>query len=132
VNVIEADLGSPEIAQAVGGGADLVVAARVLHHAPRPKSALAELAELVRPGGKLLVIDYARHEDAGMTETQADVWLGFSKGELRGFAEAAKLSEVHVRELPAGFVRQGPDSHIQWLTLLATRGARKRESKEKS
>lgn len=132
VNVLETDLGSDEILGAVGEGADLVVAARVLHHAPRPKAALAELAKLARPGGKLLVIDYARHEDTAMTETQADVWLGFSKSELRGFAEAAKLSDIHVRELPPGFVRSGPDSHIQWLTLLATRGAKKSQSKEKS
>jgi ArsR family transcriptional regulator len=133
VELIEAPIGGEAITKAVGKGADLVVAARVLHHAPRPKSALADLADLVRPGGKLLVIDYARHEDDQMSEKQADVWLGFSKSELRAFAAAAKLSDIHVRELPSGFVRSGPDSHIQWLTLLATRGAKQAsQSKEKS
>lgn len=105
---------------ALGPGADLVVAARVLHHAPRPRPALFELARLARPGGRVLVIDYARHDDDAMREAQADVWLGFSPDELRGFAEDAGLAELALGEIPP-YPRSGPDAHIGWLWVLGTR-----------
>ena len=108
----------------MGGGADLVVATRVLHHAPRPRATMQELAALARPGGKVLVIDYVRYDDERFQEQQADVWMGFSPLELRSHAEAAGLVDVSVAELPAGFVRVGPDAHLVWQSLLGTRPAK--------
>ncbi|MBI3200604.1 MAG: metalloregulator ArsR/SmtB family transcription factor [Polyangiaceae bacterium] len=121
VTLIEDQIGGERVREAVGGGADLVLAVRVLHHAPRPKAALKDLAELARPGGKVLVIDYARHEDERMSEQQADVWLGFSEQELAGFAAAAKLEHVRVGRAPEGVPRVGVDAHLPCLTLLGTR-----------
>ncbi|MEZ4221021.1 MAG: metalloregulator ArsR/SmtB family transcription factor [Polyangiaceae bacterium] len=101
--------------------ADLVVAARMLHHAPRPRSALAELARLAKPGGKVLVIDYARHEDQRLSEELADLWLGFSEAELAEFARGAGLVEVSARVIPAELVRVGPDAHLGWIFVVGTR-----------
>src|SRR6185369_14580306 len=72
VELMQAELGDVALSASVGSGADVVVAARVLHHAPLPRVALVELAALLRAGGKLLVIDYARHTDEQMAATQAD------------------------------------------------------------
>lgn len=124
VTLIEDHIAGDRVAAAVGEGADLVLAARVLHHAPRPKAALAELTRLARPGGKVLVIDYARHDDERMSEQQADVWLGFSEEELRGFARAAGLESVVTTRVPASLVRVGPDAHLPCLTLIGTRVTR--------
>jgi ArsR family transcriptional regulator len=124
VELIEDHIGGSKVKKAVGGGADLVVATRVLHHAPRPRATMQELAGLARPGGKLLVIDYVRYEDERFQEQQADVWMGFSPLELRGHAKAAGLVDVSVAELPAGFVRVGPDAHLVWQSLLGTRPAK--------
>ena len=123
VELIEDHIGGSVVLRAVGSGADLVVATRVLHHAPRPRRAMQELVRLVRPGGKLLVIDYVRYEDERFQEQQADVWMGFSPQELVGHAEAAGLVDVSVAELPPGFVRVGPDAHLAWQSLLGTRPA---------
>ncbi len=73
------------------------------------------------PGGKILVIDYARHDDERMSEQQADVWLGFSAEELESFAEAAGLQHAHVTRVPTSFARVGVDAHLPCLTLLASR-----------
>jgi DNA-binding transcriptional ArsR family regulator/SAM-dependent methyltransferase len=121
VTFVEDPISGRKVAAAVGRGADLVVAARVLHHAPRPRPALAELARLARPGGKLLVIDYARHDDERLSEQQADVWLGFSPEELKSYAEGAGLTGVSVSPIAPSFVRAGPDAHLGWLSLLGTR-----------
>ena len=71
------------------GGADVVFASRVLHHAPKPTVAMKALAHLVRPGGHIVVIDYATHEDERLRAEQADVWLGFSREELVRMAHTA-------------------------------------------
>jgi hypothetical protein len=79
----------------------------------------------------VLVIDYGRHEDASLREEQADVWMGFSEQELRGFAVQAGLVDVRVAPVAPALVRSGPDAHIGWLCLLGrrpltpTRGSRK-------
>jgi DNA-binding transcriptional ArsR family regulator/predicted O-methyltransferase YrrM len=123
VTLIEDQIGGERVAAAVGGGADLVVATRVLHHAPRPRATLQELVGLTRPGGKVLVVDYVRYDDERFQEQQADVWMGFSALELRSHAEAVGLVDVSVAELPAGFIRVGPDAHLGWQSLFGTRPA---------
>lgn len=131
VELIEAQIDGAAVGAAVGTGADLVVATRVLHHAPRPKATMAELVRLARPGGKLLVIDYARHDDERFQEQQADVWMGFSPAELESHARAAGLEDVCISEIPASFVRTGPDAHLAWLGMIGTCGSspNRRETK---
>jgi DNA-binding transcriptional ArsR family regulator len=121
VELIEDQIDGTHVRSAIGCGADLVVAVRVLHHAPRPAAALQALAALARPGGKLLLVDYARHDDERFAEQQADVWLGFAPEELASQARAAGLDDIEVFELPANFVRTGPDAHLAWLGLIGTR-----------
>ncbi len=123
VTLVEADLHDPASAARLRalGPADAVFASRVLHHAPRPAETVAHIAELVAPGGALIVLDYAAHDDELMRESQADLWLGFSPDELAGFMRAAGLSDVAVRELPAAFRGAGPDRHLSWQVVSARR-----------
>lgn len=121
VELLECDIADPRVTDRVGAGADLVVAARVLHHAPRPRPAFRELAELARPGGTVLVIDYAPHDDEHFSERLADLWLGFSEAELRSFALDAGLLDVRVTELPRELFRTGPDAHLSWIIASGTR-----------
>lgn len=92
VRLREGDIDDAGLAEDVGarGGADLVVMARVLHHAARPQDAVAAAARLLREGGHLVVVDYLPHDDEAMRE-QGDVWLGFPPPKLRGWLEAAAL-----------------------------------------
>jgi ArsR family transcriptional regulator len=83
----------------IGRGADLVVMARVLHHAARPQDAIAAATRLLRPGAHLIVVDYLPHEDEAMRE-QGDVWLGFEPAKLRGWLDAAALTIVACAPLP--------------------------------
>jgi ArsR family transcriptional regulator len=100
------------------GGADAVFASRVLHHAPRPAAALTALGKLARPGGAVIVIDYASHDDETMRE-QADLWLGFEADELRELASGAGLVESSVRRIPSSACGDGPDGHLDWQVLAA-------------
>ncbi|WP_437320501.1 ArsR/SmtB family transcription factor [Sorangium sp. So ce385] len=126
-----------EAGEAFAGGADVVFAARVLHHAPQPARAMRALVELARPaapgpgedgaharGGAVCVLDYEAHHDQALREQEADIWLGFSPDDLRRMAEEAGLSGVEIRRLPSAWQGEGPDRHLVWQLLVGWRGAR--------
>ncbi|HKY38832.1 MAG TPA: methyltransferase domain-containing protein [Polyangiaceae bacterium] len=121
VELIEAELSDSRLVGKVGNGADVVVAARVLHHAPLPRVALSELAALLRLGGKLLVIDYARHSDEQLAGAQADVWMGFEADELLTLSREAGLSEPQVFPIQQSLTAAAMDGHVGWQLLVATR-----------
>lgn len=132
----------PRDGQAVAGGADVVFAARVLHHAPQPARAMRALAALARPaapgasaeparGGAVCVLDYEAHDDQTLREQEADIWLGFAPADLRRLAEGAGLSDVSVRRLPPAWQGEGPDRHLVWQLLVGWRDARTGASPEK-
>jgi ArsR family transcriptional regulator len=127
VEILQGELDSLEVRRAAGiqdeppdavGGADAVYASRVLHHAPQPAKVVAQLASLCAPGGALVAIDYAPHDDERMRD-QADTWLGFEASELRRFARAAGLEDIQVTDIPPWLCGDGPDRHLHWQLLIA-------------
>jgi ArsR family transcriptional regulator len=92
-------LGS-ELAAEIGqrGGADIVLMARLLHHAARPDDAVARAGRLLRRGGALILVDYLPHDDESMRE-QGDVWLGFEPARLRTCLHGAGLDVVALAPL---------------------------------
>lgn len=117
------DYVSETLQAAVGdlGGADAVFASRLLHHASRPKDALRSLAALCRPGGTLLLMDYGTHHDERLREEQADLWLGFEASELAEYASKGGLEVQEVLPIPRHLRGSGPDCHLPWQLLVATR-----------
>lgn len=132
VELVVDEVGGAELSAAVarasrGRGADLVFASRVLHHARVPADALASLVELARApeggerGGAVVVLDYETHDDVGMRDREADLWLGFDPAHLVGLASAAGLGRVKVRRLPDAWRGAGPDRHLPWTSLVGFR-----------
>ncbi len=101
IRLREGDVDDPSLAEDIGprGGADLVVMARVLHHAARPQDAIASAARLLRNGGHLVIVEYLPHDDEAMRE-QGDVWLGFEPAKLRGWLAASALDVIALNPLP--------------------------------
>ena len=130
VQFLAGDLLDPAVRAAVtvAGLADAVFASRVLHHAPRPADTVRRLTRLVRPGGTLVVLDYAPHADESMREQQADLWLGFAPEELGRFATQAGLCDVGLRTIPRSFCGTGPDRHLSWQLFTARRDGAARPS----
>jgi len=62
----------------LSGGYDVVVLQMVLHYAEDPDAALAEAARVLAPGGRLIVVDLARHHRADLAERLAHRWPGFT------------------------------------------------------
>lgn len=85
------DLENPPIEDA---SVDLALFSQALHHAQKPARAIAEAARILRPGGRIIVLDLLRHDFEEARELYADVWLGFSEVELARFLKDAGFAEI--------------------------------------
>jgi ArsR family transcriptional regulator len=79
------------------GAADVALLSQALHHAAEPPRALAEARRVLAPGGRLLVLDLRRHDEAWVRERLGDRWLGFADNELAAMLTAAGFADVRVR-----------------------------------
>ena len=76
---------------------DLVLLSQALHHADNPRKALAEAYRLLKPGGRVLILDLRAHRFEKARELYADRWLGFQENELHDWLEEAGFRESEVR-----------------------------------
>ena len=60
-----------------GNSFDVALVHHVLHHLEDPASAIAEAARVLRPGGRLIVADFAPHDVESLRADHAHRWLGF-------------------------------------------------------
>jgi ubiquinone/menaquinone biosynthesis C-methylase UbiE len=85
------DLESPPIDD---GTLDLAFFSQSLHHALHPRQAVCAAWRLLKPGGRIVILDLKRHNFEQAREMYADTWLGFSEVELRAFLEEAGFERV--------------------------------------
>ncbi len=87
---------------------DLALCTLVLHHVPQPAAALAEVARVLRPGGRLVLLDMDAHHRDGYRRSMGHQHLGVSDAGLRELAEHAGLAVRDRRLLPPDPAVQGP------------------------
>ena len=75
---------------------DVALLSQALHHAADPSKALAEAARIVRPGGRVLLLELRRHEEEWVRDRLGDTWLGFDDKDLKTLLEDAGLTAVKV------------------------------------
>ena len=80
-------------------GYDLVVLHQVLHYLDDPSRALREASRMLRPGGRLLVVDFAPHEAEELRSEHAHRRLGFAHDEISGVLTEAGLDVTLTRDL---------------------------------
>jgi ArsR family transcriptional regulator len=81
---------------------DVVTIHQVLHYLDEPERAIAEAARVLRPGGRLLIVDFAPHDLEFLRERHAHRRLGFTPQAMRQWIEAPGLELESARDLTAG------------------------------
>jgi len=73
------------------GEADIVCIHQVLHFLAEPGAAVRESAKLLKPGGRLIISDFAPHELEFLRDEHAHRRLGFSDDEVSEWCAASSL-----------------------------------------
>lgn len=81
------------------GSQDHVLANMYLHHVEDPAAAVAEMARLLRPGGRLVVTDLDEHDFDFLRQEHHDRWMGFKRPDVERWLREAALDDVAVDRL---------------------------------
>lgn len=92
---------------------DLVFFSQSLHHALHPDRAIHEAFRILRPAGRIVLLDLAKHRYEEARELYADEWLGFSETDLETMLEKSGFTQIQT-----SIVHKDPESP-QFQTLLA-------------
>jgi ubiquinone/menaquinone biosynthesis C-methylase UbiE/DNA-binding transcriptional ArsR family regulator len=94
---------------------DLVFLSQALHHAQSPDKALKAAFTILKPGGRIVVLDLLKHQFEKARELYADVWLGFSESDLHDM-----LGRTGFKKIETSVVhRESKSPHFQTILALA-------------
>ena len=113
IDNVEFRLGDMEEPPIEDAAVDLVFFSQSLHHALHPERSVKQAARILRPGGRIAILDLAKHRFEEARELYADERLGFSEAELESM-----LSEAEFLDVSVAIVDRDPEAP-QFQTLLA-------------
>jgi ArsR family transcriptional regulator len=76
---------------------DVALMSQSLHHAQDPEEAIAEAVRILKPGGRLVLLDLRKHDQKWVASRFGDRWMGFDDADLSRLLAGAGLTDVRVQ-----------------------------------
>lgn len=92
---------------------DLAILSQALHHAENPQRAIDSAHRILRPGGRVIVLDLLQHNFSEARELYADRWLGFSESHIASMLQKSGFTGIET------IIADKEESHPKFQTLLA-------------
>ena len=102
------------------GSLDAATLMLVLHHLASPVEALKEAARVLKPGGRLLIVDMAPHEHEEYRQQMGHVWLGFSETQMQHLLTQAGFEAIRIHALAPDADAKGPGLFAAGAAKLQT------------
>jgi ubiquinone/menaquinone biosynthesis C-methylase UbiE/DNA-binding transcriptional ArsR family regulator len=95
-DTIEFRLGEANALPVADDEVDAAMAHMVLHYVASPGGVVQEMARIVRPGGKVIVVDFVQHEHEWMKQDLGVLWQGFATSAIQRWFEDAGLRDFNL------------------------------------
>jgi ubiquinone/menaquinone biosynthesis C-methylase UbiE/DNA-binding transcriptional ArsR family regulator len=107
---------------------DAAILMLVLHYVPEPEGALADIARVLKPGGRALIVDMRPHDRESYRQQMGHVWLGFSDDHMRQMLTDAGFDEVDMVSLTSDARAKGPGLFVTTARKAGHHGNPKRRN----
>jgi SAM-dependent methyltransferase len=91
------------------GNVDVATLMLVLHHIESPESAINEASRVLKPGGRILIVDMLPHDRAEYRQDMGHVWLGFPEETIKEHVTEAGFEAARFVMLPPDPEAKGPN-----------------------
>ena len=105
---VELRAGTLEALPLGDGELDAAMMVLVLHHVADPARCLAEAARVLKPGGRLVLVDMLPHDRDEYRSQMGHLWLGFAEADVLRLLRESGLDHVRMLPLPADPKAKGP------------------------
>jgi ubiquinone/menaquinone biosynthesis C-methylase UbiE len=102
----------------------------VLHHIPEPPRVMAEIARVLKPGGRIVLVDMLPHDRENYRQQMGHLWLGFSEDHTRRLLNEAGFEAIRIVALASDAKAKGPALFVATASTPNTATKTRRHERE--